>query len=176
MIRKWTAEQTAHPEAEGDRWALIHDPTPGGIDNGDGTRTFKLRFPALLLPAYIDEPEDTAKMFAKMMNEAEQLQVFTNATDGDGVKARTSELLADIVSELGNARAKFPGDNVTFAALVEEVGELAKATFEEPRENVRKEAVQVAVMAMRMVLDGDHTYEPWRASKGLDPLIEGKSP
>jgi NTP pyrophosphatase (non-canonical NTP hydrolase) len=80
-------------------------------------------------------------------------------------------LFNEIEAELANARNKFPGKNVTFAALVEEVGELAKATFEEPRENVRKEAVQVAVMACRMILDGDHTFDEWRASKNLDPLI-----
>lgn len=80
------------------------------------------------------------------------------------------DLLGDISAELIRARRKFPGKNVTFAALVEEVGELAKATFEESADRVRKEAVQVAVMAMRMILDGDHCYEPWRAEKGLDPL------
>jgi len=79
-------------------------------------------------------------------------------------------LLMEIDAELMRARAKFPGKNVTFAALVEEVGELATATFEEPRANVRKEAVQVAVMAMRMVLDGDCAFDSWRAMKGLDPL------
>lgn len=80
-------------------------------------------------------------------------------------------LSAEILAELTRARAKFPGKNVTFAALVEEVGELATATFEEGRDRVRKEAVQVAVMAMRMVLDGDHTFDDWRASKGLDCLV-----
>lgn len=80
------------------------------------------------------------------------------------------DLLGDICAELIRARRKFPGKNVTLAALVEEVGELAKATFEESADRVRKEAVQVAVMAMRMILDGDHCYEPWRAEKGLDPL------
>lgn len=81
-------------------------------------------------------------------------------------------VMNEIAAELARARAKFPGKNVTLAALMEEVGELAKATFEEPRAAVRKEAVQVAVMAIRMILDGDETYEPWRASKGLDPLVE----
>jgi len=85
-------------------------------------------------------------------------------------------LAADILAELGRARAMFPGRNVTFAALVEEVGELATATFEESRESVRKEAIQVAVMAMRIVLDGDHTFDGWRASKGLDPLVSDPSP
>lgn len=80
------------------------------------------------------------------------------------------QLARDILAELVKARAKFPGKNVTFAALVEEVGELATATFEESAERVRKEAVQVAVMAMRMVLDGDHTFNEWRAEKGLDHL------
>lgn len=84
--------------------------------------------------------------------------------------SREQELASDILAELDRARTKFPGKNVTFAALVEEVGELATAIFEESADRVRKEAVQVAVMAMRIVLDGDHAYEPWRAEKGLDPL------
>lgn len=79
-------------------------------------------------------------------------------------------LAAQILAELTRARAKFSGKNMTFAALVEEVGELATATFEGAAGEVRLEAVQVAVMAMRMVLDGDHCFEPWRAEKGLDPL------
>lgn len=88
-----------------------------------------------------------------------------------GKRNRETELCDEILAELGRARDKFPGDNVTLAALMEEVGELAKATFEEPRANVRKEAVQVAVMAMRMVLDGDCTFDDWRTSKGLDSLV-----
>ena len=86
--------------------------------------------------------------------------------------ADVQSLLDEIAAELTRAREKFPGNNVTFAALVEEVGELATATFEEPRANVRKEAVQVAVMSMRMVLDGDHTFDDWRKSKNLDALTE----
>ncbi len=85
---------------------------------------------------------------------------------------QTEALLTEIRQELIRARAKFPGKNVTFAAMIEEVGEVATAIFEEPRENVRKEAVQLAVMAMRIVLDGDHTFDAWRASHGLDALID----
>lgn len=81
-------------------------------------------------------------------------------------------LLAEIKAEVARAREKFPGENVTFAALVEEVGEIATATFEEPRAKVRAEAVQAACMCIRLVLDGDHTFDAWRAAKGLDPLVE----
>ena len=89
------------------------------------------------------------------------------------VRAAGEQRLADeILAELVRARTQFPGKNVTFAALVEEVGELATATFEESRDRVRKEAVQVAVMAMRMALDGDHTFDDWRKSKGLDALTD----
>ncbi|MCA0275852.1 MAG: hypothetical protein LCH86_07610 [Proteobacteria bacterium] len=88
-----------------------------------------------------------------------------------GIPSPETALAEEILAELVRARTKFPGKNVTFAALVEEVGELATATFEEGRDRVRKEAVQVAVMAMRMVLDGDHAFDAWRAGKGLDPLV-----
>ena len=42
-------------------------------------------------------------------------------------------LLGEIRDELTRAREKFPGDRVTFTALVEEVGELAKAFLDEPQ-------------------------------------------
>jgi pyruvate/2-oxoglutarate/acetoin dehydrogenase E1 component len=92
-------------------------------------------------------------------------------TIADALKTPEWQLGRDIIAELGRARAKFPGDNVTMLALMEEVGELAKATFEEPRANVRKEAIQVACMAMRIVLDDDATLTAWRAGKGLDALV-----
>ena len=76
-----------------------------------------------------------------------------------------------IINELFRAREKFPGKNATFPALVEEVGELATALMEETTERVHKEAIQVAVMAMRIILDGDQTLDVWSEYKNLDRLI-----
>tara|TARA_R110000751_G_scaffold271365_2_gene371401 strand:+ start:243303 stop:243617 length:315 start_codon:yes stop_codon:yes gene_type:complete len=104
-----------------------------------------------------------------MQNRLEEVHIMNNYEDDNRIQINA--LLEEIKAELAHARGKFPGDNVTMLALMEEVGELAKATFEEPRANVRKEAVQVAVMAMRVVLDGDATITQWRADKGLDALI-----
>lgn len=90
----------------------------------------------------------------------------------EGAKPKLDHILDEIRKEVGFARSKFPGDNVTFAALVEEVGELATATFSQSRADVRKEAVQVATMAIRLVLDGDCTFDAWRAKFKLDPLTD----
>jgi NTP pyrophosphatase (non-canonical NTP hydrolase) len=69
----------------------------------------------------------------------------------------------DVIAELQRARAKFPQqDSVTTAlALTEEVGELARDVLQQRFESkkyrgyaeLRKEAVQTAVMAIRVALD-----------------------
>lgn len=70
----------------------------------------------------------------------------------------------EILRELERARAKFPVQDVwrTLAALTEEVGELNEAVLQihadsNPKgktlADIRKEAVQVACVAMRVVLD-----------------------
>lgn len=80
------------------------------------------------------------------------------------------EMLGEIREELARARAKFPGRNLTLVALMEEVGELANAAMDKPREQVYREAIQVAVMAMRVWLDGDHSVEYRREQNGVTPL------
>jgi len=58
--------------------------------------------------------------------------------------------------ELARARHKFPEQSrlTTALALVEEVGELAQAILQgAPESRVEAEAVQVAVMALRVVND-----------------------
>lgn len=68
--------------------------------------------------------------------------------------------ITNVLGEIKSARLKFPMPNKNFTALVEEVGELAKALLEGT--NVYEEAIQVAAMAMRVATEGDPTlgYKP----------------
>jgi NTP pyrophosphatase (non-canonical NTP hydrolase) len=71
----------------------------------------------------------------------------------------------EILHELARARAKFPSPDrnvwTMLAALTEEVGELNQAVLQHVQEpakgktvtDIRGEAVQVAAMAMRVILD-----------------------
>jgi NTP pyrophosphatase (non-canonical NTP hydrolase) len=78
-----------------------------------------------------------------------------------------------IMEEVSRARLKFPGNDVMLAALSEEHGELANALLElrfatiakQPkydldrlRDNVQKEAIQVAAVAIRILEDGDSSF------------------
>lgn len=76
------------------------------------------------------------------------------------------DFLREVKAELQRARAKFPDSSGSMTALTEEVGELAKALLDEPLVRVRKEAVQVAVMAIRVAIDGDPTLNEYRRKRG----------
>jgi len=84
-----------------------------------------------------------------------------------------------IGAELVFARQKFPGNKMMLAALVEEVGELAKALLDHSRgkataAEIYAEAIQVATMAIRIAEEGsaefpytyDHThYQAFNVNK-----------
>jgi len=82
------------------------------------------------------------------------------------MSTETDRVIFEIEAELAHARAKFPIQNVwmTLAALTEEVGELNQAILQfnhEPYKgkteaDIRNEAIQVAVMALRVMLDCSH--------------------
>lgn len=86
------------------------------------------------------------------------------------VNEDATNLLGEILSELKYARAKFPNPEGNYAAFNEEVGELAKSILEEPKRKVRAEAIQCAVMAIRIVLEGDPVYDEFRKKRNLEIL------
>jgi NTP pyrophosphatase (non-canonical NTP hydrolase) len=79
-------------------------------------------------------------------------------TSPDGI------VITMVRGELVAARGKFPESLHQFAALVEEVGELAQALMEHDRDGsqttamVLREAVQVAAMAIRVATEGDDNF------------------
>lgn len=79
-------------------------------------------------------------------------------------------LIHAVDAELSRARVMFPRASATMAALTEEVGELAKALMDESPERVRQEAIQVIVMAIRVITEGDESLAELRQRHGLQPV------
>lgn len=77
------------------------------------------------------------------------------------------ETLKLITEELINAREKFPSSSLCMIALMEEVGDLAKAILSESRMSIKIEAVQVAVMAIRVLEEGDPSTDQHRKNCNL---------
>lgn len=68
--------------------------------------------------------------------------------------------LSDLADEVIRARKKFPDHVFLFTALVEEVGELARAFIQKQGvDRVRAEALQVACVAMRIYEELDPVYD-----------------
>ena len=77
---------------------------------------------------------------------------------------KLEKMFADIRQEIEDTRQKFPGNHHKLAVLSEEVGELAQAMLQheydgQPAINVYREAVQVAAMAIRVAIEGDHSFK-----------------
>lgn len=67
--------------------------------------------------------------------------------------------LIDVFLEIRRARKKHPGNAHLTAALMEEVGELAKAQLEgESQARIWAEAMQVACVAARIAMEGDRDF------------------
>lgn len=63
--------------------------------------------------------------------------------------------LAPLAEEMVRARSKFPGPRLLGSALAEEVGEMADAWLKMDPAHCRKEALQVACVAMRIHQEGN---------------------
>lgn len=75
-----------------------------------------------------------------------------------------SGFLEAVGAETERARAKFPGARHQCVALVEEVGEVARALLDgEGSERIWAECVQVAAMAQRIAEEGDLDFGPARS-------------
>jgi len=84
----------------------------------------------------------------------------------------TLKVMQQVMAEIDRARDKFPSPECSMTALTEEVGELATALMDEQPARVIEEAVQVAVMAIRIATEGDPTINPYRQRHGLPAFPE----
>ena len=87
-----------------------------------------------------------------------------------GMSARKFFDLAE--RETARARELFPSSEGIFAALAEEVGELAQALLDKPWDQVVEEAMQVAAMAARVALEGDPTLSEVRERRARIREVE----
>lgn len=76
-------------------------------------------------------------------------------------------VIGAVAKEVFDARKKFPDPTHLLAALTEEVGELAKAFLDEPSHRIYEEAKQVAAMAIRIMEEGDPSFDVLRKARGL---------
>lgn len=72
--------------------------------------------------------------------------------------ANDKYFLARLQREVQWARSKHPTNYNLFAALVEEVGEVAKALQDGDEENLITELLQVACVALRLTTEGDPSH------------------
>jgi hypothetical protein len=77
-----------------------------------------------------------------------------------GVPAVRVETLEELAAEINRARKKFPRNTLLYTALGEEFGELGKALLQEGNgPSARREALQVACVALRILEEGDPVYD-----------------
>lgn len=79
-------------------------------------------------------------------------------------KAKREGTLSLVEDEVQRSRQKFPGNEHMLAALVEEVGEVARALLESKPDEVVAEAVQVAATAVRIAEEGDADFAPKKSA------------
>ena len=77
-------------------------------------------------------------------------------------------MLREIQEELVRSRSRSPNPSGCLTALVQQVGTLAKAMLDEPKERVREEALQVAVMAVRVGEEGDPALDTVRLARTFE--------
>lgn len=101
--KTWTAEHLSNG------WAIVYDRTPNGKKNEDGSVSYALRLPVLLMSDWLAAPEDTAKDVARELNAfpdlLEALKDCRNAMYADN----PADGWAEIISAADAAIAKAEG-------------------------------------------------------------------
>lgn len=108
--------------------------------------------------AHMDQLARQAGRIDELEAECDRLQALVDGALGPRSPAAAS--LASLVERVAKGRAKFPGNRFMLPALMEEVGELARALLQRKGpEEVRAEALDTAAVALRIFEEGDATFD-----------------
>lgn len=91
-----------------------------------------------------------------------------SCAEGEQWMERMEELVNLTHEEAYEARRKFPTSEKRFSALMEEVGEIAKAFNEDDCEGWRRECIQAAAMCLRLAAEGDPAYKVTQGESDVD--------
>ena len=92
-------------------------------------------------------------MYFELLQLEDKIETYQNATLPP---IEVDAFFDDVRLEHAHAVTKYPTPNKNLAALVEEVGEVARALLEnKPREQLYNECVQVATMAVRIAMEAE---------------------
>lgn len=114
MGQHWIAERNSdfdiHREAG---WIIRYHPTPEGKKNEDGSTTYSLSFPALVMSDWVNEPERAAKDIAAELNAYPTLTATVQS------QAEEIERLRGLLVEVSDEAVTFGGGDgsVTQAAI-----------------------------------------------------------
>jgi len=92
-------------------------------------------------------------IYSELLQLEDKIKAYQNATLPP---IEVDAFFDDVRLEHEHAVTKYPAPNKNLAALVEEVGEVARALLEnKPREQLYNECVQVATMAVRIAMEAE---------------------
>lgn len=129
-----------------------------GILIATGLSDNPLKISNIALELWAQNKEKAEAFVDKVRKECGILEYPIEQKSDDVTKPLLPESLSFLKEEVQKARKKFPGAEDLTVALMEEAGELAQATLKCDSENIKKEALQVACVAMRIFEEGDSTF------------------
>jgi len=116
-----------------------------------------------LAKAYLQRDEMAGPQ--ALITAASALEIYLDHDGRDRISffsfsARVPFAFDALKEEIALARTKFPSNKFLLAALMEEVGELFEADINgEGEDRIRKEAIQVACVAVRIYEETDATFD-----------------
>lgn len=115
LPQHWAGEATSYrPSGDaGQTYAIVYDATPGGRKNDDGTTSYSMRFPALIVSEYASDPKRIAasvalelNAFPAMLGALLMAERFISGFEDDEIQEGVDGLLASIRAAIAKAEGR----------------------------------------------------------------------